>query len=94
MALPRLVVPKLLIGKRLRVMSTSTSSPSFLGFHLALIQLGQIGSDKAKNLKHAYEMVQRAASGDNGKHPKPDLVVLPVGTLLIVLISNARLRVC
>ena len=93
MVLPRLVVPRTFTGKHLQAMSTSTSSPSFLGFHLALIQLGQIGSDKTKNLKHAYEMVQRAASGDNGKHPKPDLVVLPVSTLLIILVSDAHFRV-
>ena len=58
-------------------MSTS-AAPSFLGFNLALIQLGQIGSDKAKNLQHARDMVLKAASGESGKHPKPDLIVLPV----------------
>ncbi|EJD05658.1 carbon-nitrogen hydrolase [Fomitiporia mediterranea MF3/22] len=59
-------------------MSNSTPSPpSFLGFHLALVQLGQIGADKTKNLQHARDMVLKAATGDNGKHPKPDLIVLP-----------------
>ncbi|KAL5529384.1 hypothetical protein ACEPAG_5369 [Sanghuangporus baumii] len=55
----------------------SQPAPSFLGFHLALVQLGQIGSDKAKNLQHAREMVLKASTGDDGKHPKPDLIVLP-----------------
>ncbi|PAV23472.1 carbon-nitrogen hydrolase [Pyrrhoderma noxium] len=57
-------------------MSTS-GVPSFVGFNLALIQLGGIGHDKSKNLEHARDMIHKAASGQDGKHPKPDLIVLP-----------------
>jgi omega-amidase len=46
-------------------------------FTLALIQLGNIGSNKAENLRHAREMILRAASGQ-GKSKRPDLIVLPV----------------
>lgn len=46
-------------------------------FTLALIQLGQIGANKSDNLKHARDMVLKAASGQ-GHTKKPDLVVLPV----------------
>jgi len=45
-------------------------------FTLALIQLGNIGSNKAENLRHAREMILRAASGQ-GKSKRPDLIVLP-----------------
>lgn len=61
-----------------RLTMSSSSAPSLLAFHLALIQLGQIGADKAKNLQHAREMILKAAGGEDGKHPKADLVVLPV----------------
>ena len=60
-----------------RSMSTS-GVPSFVGFNLALIQLGGVGHDKSKNLEHARDMIHKAASGQDGKHPKPDLIVLPV----------------
>jgi len=50
-------------------------APALRAFDLALIQLGQIGSDKAKNLSHAREQVLKAASGENGR--KPELIVLP-----------------
>lgn len=46
----------------------SPSSP----FKLALIQLGGIGADKAKNLAHARAMILKAAN--NGAQ----VVVLPV----------------
>jgi omega-amidase len=50
---------------------------SFRPFTLAFVQLGQVGANKSDNLKHAREMILKAASGDG--HPKkPDLVVLPV----------------
>ena len=58
-------------------MSATTKAPSFLGFHLALVQLGQIGSDKTKNLAHAKDMVLKAANRGDGQHPKPDVIVLP-----------------
>ena len=57
-------------------MSTLPPAPAFKPFNLALIQLGQIGADKAKNLKHARDMIRKAADGNT--HGKPDLIVLPV----------------
>jgi len=63
-------------------MSTTSipPTPAFKPFNLALIQLGQIGADKASNLKHAREMIRRAASGEGvggAQGKKPDLIVLP-----------------
>ncbi|KZT28635.1 carbon-nitrogen hydrolase [Neolentinus lepideus HHB14362 ss-1] len=55
-------------------MSTS-QPPTFKPFRLALIQLGQVTSDKKSNLAHAREMIGKAASGEGAK--KPDLIVLP-----------------
>ncbi|KAE9389739.1 carbon-nitrogen hydrolase [Gymnopus androsaceus JB14] len=52
-------------------MSKLSKPPTFKPFKLALIQLGNIGADKSANLKHAHEMVMKAASA------KPDLIVLP-----------------
>ncbi|KAI0781277.1 carbon-nitrogen hydrolase [Trametes elegans] len=54
-----------------------SSAPTFKPFNLALIQLGQVGADKYANLEHAREMIKKAASGNGGAKPKPDLVVLP-----------------
>lgn len=48
--------------------------PAFRTFNLALIQLGGIAANKTDNLKHAREMILKAANGD----PKPNLIVLPV----------------
>jgi omega-amidase len=61
-------------------MSTIPPAPAFKPFNLALIQLGQIGADKSANLKHARDMIRRAASGEGvgGAQGKPDLIVLPV----------------
>ncbi|KAN0127524.1 Carbon-nitrogen hydrolase [Lactarius tabidus] len=56
-------------------MSTLTPAPAFKPFNLALIQLGQVGPDKAANLKHARDMIRKAASGN--AQGKPDLIVLP-----------------
>ena len=42
-------------------------------FRLALVQLGSITANKAENLKHAREMVLKAA----GAVSKPQLIVLP-----------------
>ncbi|TFK93166.1 carbon-nitrogen hydrolase [Polyporus arcularius HHB13444] len=56
---------------------STTTAPTFKPFNLALIQLGGVGAEKAANLKHAREMIKKAASGDGGAKPKPDLVVLP-----------------
>jgi hypothetical protein len=63
-------------------MSTAPPAPTFKPFNLALIQLGQIGADKKANLKHARDMIRRAASGEGvgGGQGKPDLIVLPVST--------------
>ncbi|KAF9451233.1 putative nitrilase [Macrolepiota fuliginosa MF-IS2] len=49
---------------------------AFRPFTLAFIQLGQIRANKGDNIKHARDMVLKAASGQ-GHHKKPDLVVLP-----------------
>jgi len=54
------------------LMSKLAKAPVFKPFTLALIQLGGISANKADNLKHAREMILKAA----GK--KPDLIVLPV----------------
>lgn len=86
---------------RLRTMSTQ--APAFLGFHLALVQLGRIGPDKGENLRHAKYMIARAASGDGGRNSKPDLIVLPVSrrqsyssntclTKLVLVSRNASTR--
>ncbi|KAF8267859.1 carbon-nitrogen hydrolase [Lactarius quietus] len=56
-------------------MSTLPPAPTFKPFNLALIQLGQVCADKAANLKHARDMIRKAASGNT--HGKPDLIVLP-----------------
>ncbi|KAH6918877.1 carbon-nitrogen hydrolase [Coprinopsis sp. MPI-PUGE-AT-0042] len=55
-------------------MSPLSRAPVFKPFTLALIQLGNIGADKAANLKHAREMILKATSR---QLKKPDLVVLP-----------------
>ncbi|KAF9050786.1 carbon-nitrogen hydrolase [Hymenopellis radicata] len=52
-------------------MSLLRQAPVFKPFKLALIQLGNIGANKADNLKHAREKIVEAAKG------KPDLIVLP-----------------
>ncbi|KZP24879.1 carbon-nitrogen hydrolase [Athelia psychrophila] len=57
-------------------MSQLATAPTFKPFNLALIQLGGITSDKNANLKHAREMILKAAGGsEDGK--KADLIVLP-----------------
>jgi omega-amidase len=60
-------------------MSTFPPAPAFKPFNLALIQLGQIGADKAENINHARDMIRKAAGGNT--HGKPDLIVLPVSAL-------------
>ncbi|KAJ7349431.1 carbon-nitrogen hydrolase [Mycena albidolilacea] len=47
-------------------------APSFKPFKLALIQLGNITANKVENIKHAREMILKAATNN-----KPDLIVLP-----------------
>jgi omega-amidase len=51
-----------------------SAAPAFKPFRLSLVQLGQVGPDKTKNLSHARDMLLKAA---NVKE-KPDLIVLPV----------------
>jgi len=53
----------------------ASSTPALRPFNLAFVQLGQVGSDKAKNIVHAREQVIKAASREDG--PKPQLIVLP-----------------
>ena len=60
----------------------ASSAPALRPFNLALVQLGQIGSDKAKNIAHAREQVLKAASREDG--PRPQLIVLPVSTRISV----------
>lgn len=59
-------------------MSSVAKVPVFKPFTLALIQLGHIGPDKVANLKHAHEMVLKAAAPTRRR---PDLIVLPVCNL-------------
>jgi len=69
--------------------------PTFKPFNLALIQLGQIGADKAANLKHARDMIRKAANGEGVKgntQGKPDLIVLPVSVSLLMI--SRRLDTC
>lgn len=61
----------------------ASSAPSLKAFNLALVQLGQVGSDKKKNIAHAKEQVLKAASRVDG--PKPQLIVLPVGIEISVV---------
>jgi len=50
-------------------------------WNLVMIQLGEIGPDKTKNLVHAREMVLKAVEGE-GEIGRADLVMLPVSRLL------------
>lgn len=50
------------------------SVSSLKPFTLALIQLGNITANKRDNLRHARDMIIRAANNEK----KPDLIVLPV----------------
>jgi omega-amidase len=74
-------------------MSTSSNrippAPVFKPFNLALIQLGQIGAEKAANLKHARDMIRKAVNGEGigGTHGKPDLIVLPVSLCAIPFVA-------
>ena len=62
--------------------SMASSAPALRSFNLALIQLGQIGSDKTKNIARARQQVLKAASREDG--PKPQLIVLPVSVAISV----------
>lgn len=64
-----------------------STAPTLKPFNLALIQLGQVTADKSANLKHARDMILKAAQGEGAGDAlkpsysgslKPDLVVLPV----------------
>ena len=56
--------------------SMAPSAPILRPFDLALIQLGQVGPDKTKNISHARDQILKAASRQDGQ--KPELIVLPV----------------
>jgi len=58
-------------------MAQLSTVPSFKPFNLALIQLGGVTASKTDNLKHARDMIIKAASGEEGSKPKPSLIVLP-----------------
>lgn len=64
-----------------------STAPTLKPFNLALIQLGGVTPDKSVNLKHARDMILKAAQGEGAGDAlkpsysgslKPDLVVLPV----------------
>jgi len=56
----------------------SVTRSAFKPFTLALIQLGNISANKPDNLKHAHEMILKAASGEGqAQLKKPDIIVLP-----------------
>lgn len=65
----------------------STAAPAFKPFRLSLVQLGHVGADKQANLRHAREMLLKAASDAK----KPDVIVLPVRSLLILVSSIANI---
>ena len=64
-------------------------APALRSFNLALIQLGRIGPDKAKNIAHAREQVIKAAYRADGI--KPQLIVLPVGLTIFGSDGNTEL---
>ena len=66
--------------------SMASSAPTLKSFNLALIQLGQIGSDKTKNIAHAREQVLKAASREDGQ--KPQLIVLPVSVSISAVLGR------
>lgn len=53
----------------------ASSAPILRPFNLALIQLGQVGPDKTKNISHARDQILKAASRQDGQ--RPELIVLP-----------------
>jgi hypothetical protein len=68
----------------------ASSAPTLRSFNLALVQLGQVGSDKTKNLAHAREQILKAASREDGI--KPQLIVLPVG-IGIFFVQTGTLKI-
>ena len=66
----------------------ASSAPILRPFDLALIQLGQVGSDKAKNIAHARKQVLKAASREDGR--KPQLIVLPVSIEILVVFRQGH----
>jgi hypothetical protein len=68
--------PRMSLLRRAMSTTASAAAPALRAFDLALIQLGGVGHDKAHNLRHARDMLLRAARGpDAGR--KPELLVLP-----------------
>ncbi|KIM80922.1 hypothetical protein PILCRDRAFT_72543 [Piloderma croceum F 1598] len=53
----------------------ASPAPTFKAFNIALIQLGGVTDNKTDNLKHAHEMILKAAAGEGGS--KPNVIVLP-----------------
>ncbi|KAH7889817.1 carbon-nitrogen hydrolase [Phlebopus sp. FC_14] len=51
--------------------------PPFKPFNLALIQLGGITGDKSSNLRHARDMIEKAARVGGTTDSRPSLIVLP-----------------
>jgi omega-amidase len=58
-------------------MAQLSQAPPFKAFNLTLIQLGGVTANKADNLKHAREMILKAANGEGGSKLKPNVIVLP-----------------
>ncbi|KAF5330629.1 hypothetical protein D9619_005715 [Psilocybe cf. subviscida] len=72
----RISSEQLVFRQQYRTRNSLVMSPSasFRAFTLSLIQLGQVGANKADNLRHAREMIVKAAQ----RAPKrPDIIVLP-----------------
>jgi omega-amidase len=67
-----------MLARSFQSMAQVSAAPTFKAFNLALIQLGGVTANKADNLKHAREMILRAAVGDGGSKAKPNVIVLPV----------------
>lgn len=57
-------------------------------FRVALIQLGDIGSDKSINLLQAQSKIREAIKGAGEK--KVDMVVLPVSTLSLLSLPKQQ----
>lgn len=64
----------------------ASSAPILRPFNLALIQLGQVGPDKTKNISHARDQILKAAARQDGQ--KPELIVLPVGPGVLVALRR------
>lgn len=68
------MLASLLSPIRIRSMSAFAG---FRPFKVALVQLGNTGPSKEKNIQHAQKMILKAA-GSSDSAVKPNLIVLPV----------------